>query len=415
MKQNICARLGVSIQKSFLLLTCLLSGCHPAVSIQNTPTSAETEKAQAASAAPTLAQTVTLTPTRFPTPTPTPTYVPWFYPSPTPVVFPNNWTLSYLAEVIEDPKDPFSYVHWEIHTIQLNGKESVRWAQSVRSTYNPKWSPDGKRLAFTNVQNPAYLYILDRVSGHMDEIKNVGEFTWSRDGQRIFYCDDPNQFQGPPFHCYLVDVAQPVRSRKVLTEGDWYAVQLFWSPIEDKILAVVDHWAGVREIFIIRLDGQVEQIHTKLKAAWAVWHPGGEKIGYGVSYIWGEAREKDLRTLEEKQLTHTNKLVEKMAWSPDGANLAYISWEKSQPNPAPAELSILNLATGEITLVSQSGLTAYSVSWSPDGAYLAYMESTGDNRDVCRIEIYQVQAGISSKLAPNDVDCYVPAAWLPSP
>jgi len=350
---------------------------------------------------------------------PTPTYIPWFYPTPTPIVFQTNWTLAYTALVIDNPKDPVNDYHLEIHTIQLNEKYPVKVAQILKSSWKPRWSSDGKRLAFISfVGDKSSLYVLTLETGQMDEITDASDFAWSPDGQQIVYCEEA-LFRQPPYHCYLSESDNPAQSRRLLTTGDWYPVRLEWSPKGDQIMALVDREVGPRMIYMISLDGQIEQIPTQKKIWGHVsWHPGGEKIAYDVYVddydVKSEARVIDLLTMEEKELTHSGMIVFYPVWSPDGKYLAYEATPPLRVYVLGAKVYILNLDTGKSILASKVG-GGYFPSWSPDGDYLAYLQGgIADYGENASLHVFELDTGIAVTILPEGADWFS-VAWKPMP
>ncbi len=403
-----------------VLFFSLLFGCTAPSAAVSTPT---VNVSLSDTPAPAFTQTPTFTASPAPTGTrtPTPTYVPWHtLPPPTPFFFETDWTLAYTALVIDNPKDQFNEYHYEINTIQLNEKIPVKLTQKIGSFWKPRWSPDGKRLAFIKVdQNPTSLIILDLATGQIDEIANVWEYVWSRDGQRIVYCDY-FIFQKPPFHCYLSQVDRLTESRKTLISEAWYVLSLNWSPTQDQILALAERDVGPREIYLIHLDGKTDRIPNGNPIGGdLIWHPGGQKIGYILSSDIGDAREIDLKTQKDIRLTYTWKSVGNIAWSPDGKYLAYASLDPDDIFSS-IGMFLLNLESGKTTLVPQNGLRAIDPSWSPDGKYLAYLEyglflfDKPNQNQGCSIQVYELKTGISSRVLASGAEC-MPVSWKPMP
>ena len=79
------------------------------------------------------------------------------------------------------------------------------------------------------------------------------------------------------------------------------------------------------------------------------------------------------------------------AWSPDGAQLAYVSFEAGR-----AEVFVQEVATGQRRRLSQEGETSSAPAWSPDGRLLAVTRTSGGvNRD---IYLYPLEGGPPRRL-----------------
>jgi Tol biopolymer transport system component len=101
-----------------------------------------------------------------------------------------------------------------------------------------------------------------------------------------------------------------------------------------------------------------------------VAHPGHERIDIWVS---------DADGANARQVTHCDAPCLQRsypAWSPDGTHLAFIRYDLAGDTTwGPSAIEILDLATGDIRIVSQTkdGATAYyTPRWSPDGSQLVF-------------------------------------------
>ena len=90
-----------------------------------------------------------------------------------------------VSEVMTADKSEYLTQIWLAST---DGKENTQLTFADKSSTNPKWSPDGKWIAFTSTRkdNKSNLYLL-RVGGGeaemMTDVKSgVTDFDWSQDG-----------------------------------------------------------------------------------------------------------------------------------------------------------------------------------------------------------------------------------------
>lgn len=81
-----------------------------------------------------------------------------------------------------------------------------------------------------------------------------------------------------------------------------------------------------------------------------------------------------------------------LAWSPDGAYIAAVEGNSREVVNVQNTLSVINTATGEITLVMQAGLTA-DVDWSPDGSMIATATSAFNGRVATPINVWDAETG----------------------
>ena len=99
------------------------------------------------------------------------------------------------------------------------------------------------------------------------------------------------------------------------------------------------------------------------------WSPDGTQIVYasdrgGVLNLWL----RDLASGSEQQLTRLRNPVTNPAWSRDGKRIAFLEidgqWRR-------AAVSVLDVASGEVTRIHPPSFGPGAPSWSPDGRYVA--------------------------------------------
>jgi dipeptidyl aminopeptidase/acylaminoacyl peptidase len=84
-----------------------------------------------------------------------------------------------------------------IHRIGLDGTGLVQLTRGDRGESSPRWSPDGRFLAFLTRRSGdevTQVYLLDAAGGEARRLTThptaVGDITWSRTGQRLFFVAD---------------------------------------------------------------------------------------------------------------------------------------------------------------------------------------------------------------------------------
>src|SRR5687768_10359529 len=93
------------------------------------------------------------------------------------------------SPVMTPEKSEFVTQIWLANT---DGSEGVQLTYADKSSDNPRWSPDGKMLAFTSGRGgKTNLYVLRLVGGESEQLTDVkcgvGHFAWSPDGTRIAF------------------------------------------------------------------------------------------------------------------------------------------------------------------------------------------------------------------------------------
>ena len=195
-----------------------------------------------------------------------------------------------------------------------------------RRDADPRWSPDGKSLAFTSnrVGDTMQLYVIPVSGGgearKLTDLKeDVKHPAWSPDGSRIAfdsrvradYYDEEDEKKRPP--------------RRV--------TRLFYKLDNEG-------WTADRpsHVFVVRADGSAEP--TQLTSG--EWQDG------------------------------------KPAWSPDGKRLAFVSARHEDWDIFPAEdVYLMDAEGGEPAVLTGTDGLCGGPSWSPDGSRIAYLFTPG--------------------------------------
>jgi len=174
-----------------------------------------------------------------------------------------------------------------IWVYETGSHELYQWTNSSKSEQTPRWSPDGRTLAFLSDREDSMQIWLMPVSGgeaiKLTSAKNsVETFRWSRDGKQIaFLAPDPRtadeeKKQRDQDDARVIDVDRKptriwiaeVRTKTVkrVTSGPWHFRDLEWMPDGKHLLASgTDQPAverrGMERLYSVAIeDGKMEQI-----------------------------------------------------------------------------------------------------------------------------------------------------------
>ncbi len=212
----------------------------------------------------------------------------------------------------------------DLYTISFDGSDLRRITNYNSLTMSPRWSPDGRRLAFTCYKdgNPD-VYLRDLKAGSTEKIVSYRGLnlpgSWSRDSSRLLVTvsRDGNQ--------EIYDMTVGTKLLQRLTREFSIDVSPVRSP-DEKQIAFVSNRHGTPQIYLMDADGgNVRRLTLDGNYNTSpAWSPKGKKIAYEGSV---NGRFQIFVINEEggtpQQLTFGGSDHESPTWSPDGRYLAY--------------------------------------------------------------------------------------------
>lgn len=300
-----------------------------------------------------------------------------------PQVSPDGKWVAYAVSVADTVKDE---AEGDIWMVSWDGSRQVRLTWSPAREHAPRWSPDGRYLAFLsdrdNEREIDQVWLLDRTGGEAQRITDlpggVSDYAWAPGGGRLaLIASDPDPNAPPPGsdstkkpppkpivinryafkedktgwlrdqhdHLYLFDLS--TRKPELLTPGPYDELSPAWSPDGGSIAFVSrrrpdsdrsDNW----DLYVVEAKARAtpRQLTT---------FPGAD-----LDPDWGSRAP---------------------AWSPDGTQIAYVQGGKPELiYYAGQKIAVVPAAGGTARVLTASlDRNVLSPSWSPDGSSLLFL------------------------------------------
>jgi Tol biopolymer transport system component/GH35 family endo-1,4-beta-xylanase len=224
--------------------------------------------------------------------------------------------------------------------------QQTNLTQSPTGDWNPRWSPNGRLLAFTSHRaNQADIWLIAADGSRPINLTNHPAWdyspAWSPDGVRLVFVSE----RDGDAELFIQATNSPTATQ--LTFNTHQDKLPSWSPQGDKIaFAAVAN--GIEQTYLLDLNNQntiTPLLDTGLNSTDPVWSPTGEQIAF---IGWQDSNAINIYTFDlttrHLQKRYTDTLwIGSLSWSPDGSWLFFTGRQDRNH-----DLMALNMSTQKV-------------------------------------------------------------------
>jgi Tol biopolymer transport system component len=304
--------------------------------------------------------------------------------------------------------------NFQIYTTNSDGSETSQLTNIVGGYIFFTWSPDGRKIAFSLLQNgDGKIFIANTDgSGQVHLTDNGVAPVWSPNGSKIAFISSLNNPDGKFDDIYVMD--SDGTEQKRITRSFGRVGGFSWSPDGQKIVFAAFCGSLGWDVFVINSDGsnEINLTNSLQDESDPAWSPTGDKIIF-TSYPESDTGSRSLIYIvnadgsNQKRLTNdsTAEIESYYSWSPDGNHIAYATSD--------FDIFIINAdGSNQRNITATIDELCSLPTWSPDGSKVAFLCSPRMPNGRSNIWIASVDHGTIMQITDSIEGVGLPA-WSP--
>lgn len=294
-----------------------------------------------------------------------------------------------------------------IWTVPVAGGAAIPMTAEETSSSHPRWSPDGKYLAFLSArrEGKTQIWLLDRRGGEAERLtdtpQDVEDFSWAPDSRRLVLVlrdASPEELQAAKELKDQGDKTGAAKEKKAKTRKPWVIDRLQFKVDE---VGFLDRRRTHLYVFDLAAKTTTQVTSGDFDDAEPAWSPDGKQLAFSSnrstpdpdrtynSDIWVVAADNSDKGAHLTQVTTNPGSDQSPAWSPDGKWIAYVTQlEPRLFDYATHHLAIAPASGGEAKVLTQAFDRQVSVPrFSPDGKSIYFIADDDGTQNLCRIPV----------------------------
>ena len=292
-----------------------------------------------------------------------------------------------------------------IWMVATAGGNAVPMTSEEESSEHPRWSPDGKFLAFLSKrgEGKTQVWLLNRMGGEAepltDTIQDVKDFAWSPDGKRmvlILQDPSPEDLEAAKEKSQEKNENKETKDKKPKAGRPWVIDRYQFK--EDEI-GYLERLRSHLYVFDVTTKTMTQVTSGDFDDENPEWSPDGKFLAFSSkrtgpdpdrnydSNIFVVAADNTDKGAHLTQITTSPGLDNSPAWSPDGMWIAYVTQADPQLSIYGTNHIAVSPASGGAAKILTTVLDrmASEPHFSPDGKSIYFIADDDGTQNLCRV------------------------------